>query len=63
MHGAFSTLAARIPQQESPLDVPKDSTFVQTATKQDTRWWSAEGLQRVMELDKTKPRRHFGARW
>ena len=35
--------------------MPKVSTCVQTATKQDTRWWSAEGLQRMMELDKTKP--------
>ena len=29
--------------------------FVQTATKQDTQWWCAEGLRKVMGLDKTKP--------
>ena len=35
--------------------MPKVSTFVQTATQQDTQWWSAEDLQRMMELDKSEP--------
>ena len=29
--------------------------FAPTATKQVTQWWYAEGLRKMMGLDKTKP--------